>query len=243
MFKKPECFLNLRDAESMMLKMMVCILCVSGQGQGILPSDHQISESAFKRLPNSQLWGESGPLLTSTTLLKCLKTCVLRVNCIAFNVDNYGYARKSKDKVNCTMLDIKNSVESFLFTNSSSAIYIDKSYLSLDSNTRILTSVTSSSFVIIETVIIPSGSNEEYCFLYCKLKGDYCQGIQIENSCETDEAMFCKLLDSPLPATAPLEEDCSSDIYIVASSMYQFFLSKHLETTFAGHFTDWHLFV
>ena len=173
----------------------------------------------FKMIPGNKTVGQSTITISDKTLFECFFRCNLDPNCSAINLQNYEYDGGLYDKVRCDLIEIQNESGYTVVPDLQSNTFVKISFIFSSVSTH-FSNVTYSSFNVRETISVPEGGVEEYCFLHCSQLDSDCQGIQIEKSCITNNVTSCEILALPLPTTMPLQADCSWDIHLKETGEY-----------------------
>ena len=170
------------------------------------------ADPLYKMIPGNRTLGQSTKYVKDKTLFECFFHCNVDPNCSAINLQNYDYNGGLYDKVRCDLIETQNGSRFTTVPDSGSNTFV-KTSLIFNSVSTHFVNVTFPGFNVRETISVPEGWGEEYCFLYCSQLGADCQGLQIEKSCTNDNVTTCQILDSPLPAIMPLQANCSWDIH------------------------------
>ena len=170
-------------------------------------------QSLFKMIPGNRTVGLSTTTIRGRTLFECFFYCNLDPNCSAINLQKYEYDGGLFDKIRCDLIDIQNGSGYAVVQDLHSNTFV-KTSLIFSSVSKHFSNATYPSFDVRETVSVPEGWGEEYCFLHCSQLDSYCQGFQIEKSCTTNNVTSCQILGASLPTTMPLQADCSWDIHL-----------------------------
>ena len=173
----------------------------------------------FQMIPSNRTVGQSTTSMEDKTLFECFFHCNLNPNCSAINLQNYNYDGGLYDKVQCDLIETPNGSGYTVVPDLQSYTFVKTSLL-FNSVTTHFNNVTYPSFNIRETIQVPKGGGEEYCFQHCSQLDSSCHGLQIQKSCATKKVESCQILDSPLPNTMPLQANCSWDIHLKETGEY-----------------------
>ena len=173
-------------------------------------------DSTFQVITGHNLTSQLSTRHSGKTLLGCMTICILDTKCSALNMYSNNYNGELNSMVDCYLINIKDSNGISLALDTEVSSFVESSYFHLNVTAKAYLNVTSSSFVVKENISIPHGQNQEYCFLYCNLLGNDCQGLQAEKSCTTNKFVSCQIFGSPLPSSANFQPNYSFDIYLLS---------------------------
>ena len=123
------------------------------------------SQLLFKMIPGNRTIGQSTTTITDKTLLECFIRCNLDPNCSAINLQNYEYDGGLYDKVRCDLIETQNGSGYTVVPDLQSNTFVKTSLIFSSVSTH-FSNVTYSSFNVRETISVPEGGVEKYCFLH-----------------------------------------------------------------------------
>ena len=128
------------------------------------------ADPLYKMIPGNRTAGHSTKHIKNKTLFECFFHCNENLNCSAINLQTYDYDGGLYDKVQCDLIEIQNGSGFTTVPDLQSNTFV-KTSLIFNSVSKHFVNATSPSFNVRETISVPEGCREEYCFLHCSQLG------------------------------------------------------------------------